>query len=223
MPTVSVENYLKAIFLLQEETGGRVRTKVLAERLGVALPSATNMLKSLAEAGLVEHAPYQGALLTPRGTSEASRVVRNHRLVEAFLVETLGYTWDEVHAEAERLEHAVSDELADRIDAFLGRPEFDPHGDPIPRADGQMARRSTGSLLDSPAGARVQVTRVLDQRAGVLRYLAELGVVPGAHFEVIELEPFDGPLIARCERGERRSLGRGLAARVHVRPVPLDV
>lgn len=217
MLTVSVENYLKAIFHLEQDSSERVRTKALAEELSVSLPSATNMLKWLADSELIDYLPYNGARLTIKGRKQAIRVVRNHRLVEAFLVETLNYGWDEVHAEAERLEHVISDDLAERIDIFLGRPEFDPHGDPIPRADGAMARRSTCTLLVAPAHSTLMVTRVLDQQAEVLRYLRELGIVPGASIEVVELQPFEGPVVFRNRDGVAKTISRMLAARVMVR------
>ncbi|MFU8806125.1 MAG: metal-dependent transcriptional regulator, partial [Bradymonadaceae bacterium] len=159
MPTISVENYLKAIFHLQSELPeNRVKTKELAETLEISLPSVTSMLKSLGDDGLVEYVPYKGARLTPRGRKVALKVIRNHRLIEVFLVRTLGYTWDEVHAEAERLEHAISDKLADRIDDFLARPRFDPHGDPIPRSDGTL-----------PAEPLVSLTQMQPGQCGVLR------------------------------------------------------
>lgn len=216
MPTVSVENYLKAIFHLQGDGDERVKTKALADSLQVTLPSATNMLKCMSDAGLVDYVAYQGAVLTERGHREASRVVRNHRLIEAFLVRTLGYRWDEVHAEAERLEHSVSDDLADRIDAFLGHPEADPHGDPIPRPGPARATRATESLLATACRALRRVERVLDQQPEVLRYLDTLGVTPGAVVEVCEVIPFDGPVMVRVGDGAPRPVSRTLAQRVLV-------
>ena len=216
MPTVSVENYLKAIFHLQGERDDRVKTKALADALTVTLPSATNMLKCMSDAGLVDYVAYHGAVLTERGHREATRVVRNHRLVEAFLVRTLGYRWDEVHAEAERLEHSVSDELAERIDAFLGHPDTDPHGDPIPRPGPTRAARTTQTLLSSTCGVLRRVERVLDQQPDVLRYLEALGVTPGAHVAVVEVVPFDGPVMVRLTDDVVRPLSRTLAAHVLV-------
>lgn len=215
MPTVSVEDYLKAMYHLEGPERHRVKTKALAEHLSVTLPSATSMLKSLASDDLVEYAPYRGALLSDEGTRIALRVVRNHRLIEAFLVRTLGYGWDEVHPEAERLEHAVSDDLIDRIDRLLSHPRFDPHGDPIPTADGRIERRETRSLLEVGPSRSARVVRVLDQSAEVLQYLETLDLVPGAEVEVIDVMPFDGPVMVR--RGAREvPLSRALAACLRV-------
>lgn len=193
MPTVSIENYLKAMWALQQGDQ-RVKTKALAERLDVSPPSATQMLRSLEGMGYVTYQPYQGAELTSEGVRLALRVIRKHRLVEAFLVATLGYSWDEVHDEAERLEHAVSDELVDRIDAFLSHPACDPHGDPIPTAAGTIAHHGAGTLAELPDGASGTILRVLDQEPAVLRYLDERRLVPGARITVVSREPLDGPL-----------------------------
>lgn len=216
MPSVSIENYLKAIWHLEQE-GHRVKTKALATELDVAQPSATNMLKTLEGLGYVDYAPYRGARLTSEGRQAALRVIRNHRLIEAFLVATLGYSWEEVHAEAERLEHAVSDTLIDRMDAFLGHPIADPHGDPIPTAEGILTPHDALPLLDAEAGQHVEIVRALDQSSDVLRYLAELGLIPGAQAEVLSLEPFDGPLRVRTD-GEH-AISRALAGRLLVRRV----
>jgi DtxR family Mn-dependent transcriptional regulator len=219
MPSDSSENYLKAVFHLQRDAA-RVTTTALAEHLGVTLPSATKMLKTLAAAGWIDHVPYGGARLTPRGEEQALRVIRKHRLIEVFLSETLGYDWDEVHEEAERLEHAVSDDLADRLDAFLGFPARDPHGDPIPSADGTLTRVDSPAVTDLPAGATAVVVRVLDQSADVLRYLGELGIRPGAEIRVAEVMPFDGPV--RLVIDDRDAIiGRSIARRIQVTlPVP---
>lgn len=216
MPTISVENYLKAIYHLEAETSDRVKTKDLADALGLTLPSATNMLKSLAQDDLVDYQAYRGARLTARGRRQALRVIRNHRLIESFLVQVLGYGWDEVHEEAELLEHAISDRLADRIDAYLAHPGFDPHGDPIPTAEGEVHRRATGTLLEVTPGEPAQVSRVLDQSPEVLRHLQELGVVPGSRVVVESLEPFDGPCMVQLPSGSLRPLSRRLASRILV-------
>lgn len=184
MPTISIENYLKAIWALQQ-TSERVKTKALADRLAISAPSATQMLRTLESMGFVAYAPYQGAVLTSEGERAALGVVRKHRLIEAFLVTTLGYTWDEVHDEAERLEHAVSDDLIDRIDAYLAFPAHDPHGDPIPTADGEIRRHAGQRLTQLGAGDEAVVLRVLDQDPSVLRVLTQLGVVPGAKLVVV--------------------------------------
>jgi len=219
MPTISVENYLKAIYHLQGEEEARVKTKALANHLELSLPSATNMMKSLAEDGLVDYRPYHGALLTERGKRLALRVIRHHRLVELFLVRTLGFTWDEVHDEAELLEHAISDTLASRIDAFLDYPRFDPHGDPIPTADGEVFRRSTGTLSARAVGEAFRVTRVLDQSPAVLQYLESIGLTPGARVRIDEIHPFDGPFALNVN-GNPTTIGRSLASRVLVEIEP---
>jgi DtxR family Mn-dependent transcriptional regulator len=216
MPTISVENYLKAIYHLEAETGERVKTKDLADALALSLPSATNMLKSLATEGLVDYQAYRGARLSEAGRRHALRVIRNHRLIEAFLVEVLGYGWDEVHEEAELLEHAISDRLADRIDAYLLHPGYDPHGDPIPTSDGEVRRRATGTLLEVPAGQTATVSRVLDQSSDVLRHLRDHALLPGQEVVVLSLEPFDGPCMVRVAGDTVVPLSRRLAARILV-------
>lgn len=210
MPSVSIENYLKAIWSLQQASV-RVKTKALADRLEVSPPSATQMLRNLENLGFVSYQPYQGASLTEEGTRTALKVIRKHRLVEAFLVATLGYSWDEVHDEAELLEHAVSDELVNRIDAFLSHPEFDPHGDPIPTAMGTIRHHGAGTLADLPDGQSARILRVLDQEPDVLRYLNERGLVPGAKVTVRTREPFDGPLVVEID-GQAHVLASALAS-----------
>lgn len=214
MPSISTENYLKAVFHLQRDSD-RVTTSALAEMLGVTHPSATKMIKALAGAGWIDHIPYGGVRLTDAGERAALRVIRKHRLIEVFLVDVLGYGWDEVHDEAERLEHAVSDALADRLDVFLGYPAHDPHGDPIPNSRGELVRRDAVSLAELEAGRPARVTRVLDQDTAVLRYLAEVGVRPDAAVTVIEAMPFEGPLRLRVGDADA-VLGRPLARRVLV-------
>lgn len=217
MPTVSVENYLKALFHLQGEAPNRVKTKELADRLELSLPSSTNMLKSLSERGFVDYVPYRGARLTDDGRRHALKVIRAHRLIECFLVETLGYTWDEVHSEAESLEHAVSEVLIDRIDAYLSFPRFDPHGDPIPTADGSLERRELVRLLDVEPVTRVELLRVTNQDGDVLRYLNDVGLRPQTRVDVIEVMPFDGPFrLARAD-GSEVTISRILASCLLVR------
>ncbi|RAL23570.1 hypothetical protein DL240_05270 [Lujinxingia litoralis] len=218
MPTISVENYLKAVFHLQGEARERVKTKALADHLDISLPSVTGMLKSLADEGLVDYVPYRGALLTEQGRKMALRVIRNHRLIEVFLVHTLDYSWDEVHAEAERLEHAVSDTLVERIDCALGYPRFDPHGDPIPTADGEILRRESMALSAVVAGQTVRVERVLDQTPEVLRYLDRIGLRPGGVVRVREVLSFDGQMFLTVN-GSDVSVSESLAARMLVTPV----
>jgi DtxR family Mn-dependent transcriptional regulator len=175
------------------------------------------MLKSLAEEGLVDYRPYRGARLTDDGRAEALKVIRSHRLIEVFLVNTLGYSWDEVHDEAERLEHAVSEELVSRIETFLGHPQFDPHGDPIPTADGEIHRPEATPLSEAEENDQLRVERVLDQEPEVLRYLERIGLTPNSTFEVVEVLPFDGQMFLRVD-DEDASISQVLASRVLVTP-----
>jgi DtxR family Mn-dependent transcriptional regulator len=187
LPSSTVENYLKAIYLgeSQLEAGQTlVPMGQLASALGVAPGTATTMVKTLAESGLVAYEPYNGVRLTPAGEKLAALVLRRHRLVELFLVRVMGMTWDEVHDEAEQLEHVVSERLIERIDEMLGRPEVDPHGDPIPTADGLVRRHDLDSLLTCPMGAPVVVARVTDQDAAFLRFLERHHLMPGQTIEV---------------------------------------
>lgn len=199
LPSETVENYLKALFHLGGHGQELVRTKELAEHLEISLPSATNMVKALAERGLVQWQPYRGAALTEEGRRAALKVIRKHRLIEVFLVRSLGMSWDEVHIEAELLEHAISDKLVERIDQVLGRPRTDPHGDPIPEADGTLVVPEGMWLTEAEAGTRLRLIRVADQESKILRYLESRGLVPGAEFSLVEFEPFDGPLHIRTE------------------------
>lgn len=217
MPTTSVENYLKALYHLQGTDNRRVSTSDLAEHLQLTLPSTTGMLRSLSESGWIEYQPYRGATLTATGRAQALRVIRNHRLIEAFLVQVLDYTWDEVHAEAERLEHAISDELANRIDAFLGHPAADPHGDPIPRGL-DFVEPAQGQNLGDYAGppARFVLNRVTNQDSDLLRYLNEIGLIPGARFRVVERLPFDGPLMIIVDDRASLPIGKTIARNLQV-------
>ncbi|WP_225754785.1 metal-dependent transcriptional regulator [Actinotalea sp. Marseille-Q4924] len=173
------EDYLKAVWNAQEWDPAPVSTTWLAHRLGVGAPTVSETVRLLARRGLLDHEPYRGVSLTPAGRAVAVQVVRRHRLLETWLVEHLGYGWDEVHAEAEVLEHAVSDRFVDRVDEALGRPAHDPHGDPIPAADGSVRRPPAVRLADLPAGARAVVVRVSDADPRVLRECAADGVRPG--------------------------------------------
>ena len=177
--TVAVQDYLKGIYAL-ESAGERATTSALAARMGVSAPSATAMTKRLAELGLVERAPYRGVALTEEGRRGALEVLRHHRLLERYLVDRLGLSLDEVHAEAELLEHALTEELEAKIDAELGFPTHDPHGDPIPDRELRVATRRDRTLVDLEPGERASVSRVPDGNPELLRYLAELGLVPGS-------------------------------------------
>lgn len=179
-----MEDYLKAVFTLEGE-GARASTQTLAEAMDVAPASVTNMLKRLSEAELVAYTRYQGVELTESGRRVAAEIVRHHRLLELYLTQALGFSWDEVHAEAERLEHFISEELEARIDAELGYPSHDPHGEPIPTLEGHLPRSEDEPLVDQPSGRRLEVMRVRDEDPGVLRGLAEAGIFPGVTVEVV--------------------------------------
>jgi DtxR family Mn-dependent transcriptional regulator len=210
--TVAVQDYLKAIYAL-ESTEERVTTSALARRMGVSAPSTTAMTKRLAELGLVERLPYRGVALTEAGRRGALEVLRHHRLLELYLVDRLGLSLDAVHAEAELLEHALSEELEARIDAELGFPTHDPHGDPIPDRELRVVRGSDRTLLDLEPGARASISRVPDGDSELLRYLGELGIVPGSDLELVGYAPFGGPVTVRTERGEH-AISRELADRI---------
>ncbi len=195
--TPAIEDYLKAIYLLQQEQGD-VTTSMLGQQLGGFKPgSVTGMIKKLAEMQLVAHTPYQGVCLTEAGKKIALEVIRHHRLLELYLVEALGYSWDEVHEEADALEHYISEKLEARIAAHLGEPAFDPHGDPIPTVEGVVPDSMAISLADVAAGWKGRIVRVQDQQVDRLRYLASLSLVPGNAVEVVERAPFDGPIAVR--------------------------
>jgi DtxR family transcriptional regulator, Mn-dependent transcriptional regulator len=197
--TPAVEDYLKAIYTLQQQDSD-VSTSQLAEQLGGLKPaSVTGMVKKLAELNLLTHTPYQGVRLTPIGERVALEVVRHHRLLELYLVEALGFTWDEVHEEAEVLEHYISEKLEARIAAHLGDPPFDPHGDPIPALNGALPYRTEQRLADLAPGTTARIVRVRDQHAERLRYVASLGIVPGAEVHVAAVAPFDGPVTVRVQ------------------------
>ncbi len=191
--SAAIEDYLKAIYLLEQEHQ-QVSTSVLAARLGFALASVTGMIQKLARLGLVDYEPYRGVVLTDEGRRAALAVLRHHRLLELFLVESLGYSWEEVHEEAEVLEHVLSERLEARIAAQLGHPTVDPHGDPIPLPDGTLPASASQSLADIPVGMQTQIVRVTDQTPEHLRYLAALGLVPGASVTIRARAPFDGPV-----------------------------
>ena len=196
-PSSAVEDYAKAIYALQRRGTGAVSTNALAARLGVTAASASGMVKKLDDLGLVSHVPYRGVELTERGERVALEVLRHHRLLEALLAEVLGVPWDRVHAEAEVLEHHLSEELEELIAARLGHPTHDPHGDPIPTADLRIEEGQTVSLQSLEPGDRGRFVRISDADPEMLRYLGERGIAPGGSFEVVDKQPFDGPLFAR--------------------------
>jgi DtxR family Mn-dependent transcriptional regulator len=193
----AIEDYAKAIYALERRDSEPVSTNALAERLGVTPASASGMIKRLGELGLVEHQPYRGVSLTDDGRRVALEVMRHHRLLELYLVETLGVPWDRVHQEAEVLEHVLSEELEELIAAKLGDPTHDPHGDPIPTRELTIEEGPTQSLQSLDAGAGGTFARVSDSDPEMLRFLAERGISPGDEFEVIEKQPFEGPLFVR--------------------------
>src|SRR5919204_797110 len=213
--TEAVEDYAKAIYGLQRHEEGPITTSALAERLGVAPSSVTAMLKRLDELGLVRYEPYHGVTLTPSGERVALEVIRHHRLIEAFLAEALGMPWDRVHDEAEVLEHYISEDLERRIANTLGNPELDPHGDPIPSAELDLAADSTIPLTELPRGQKATFARVSDSDPAMLRHLAGLGIRPGMAVHALGAEPFGGPL--RVSVGEtEHALGVELAAKMRV-------
>lgn len=211
-----VQDYLKTIYLLEGRPGG-ASTNAIAAALGVRPASVTGMLKKLADLKLVRHVRYQGAHLTRRGERLALEVVRHHRLLEVFLVETLGYTWDEVHIEADRLEHAISEDFEDRLAARLGDPRVDPHGDPIPAKDGRLPSDCPIPLAILSVGGRARVARVADGDPARLRHAAGLGLIPGAQLTLLSAEPYGGSLRVRVE-GSERPVGLELARHIFVTP-----
>jgi len=199
--SAAMEDYLKAIYRLQQGDDERVTTLALAAELQLSGPSVTNMVKRLAELGLVEHNRYYGVRLTDTGTRVALEVIRHHRLLELYLAEAMGFEWDKVHDEAERLEHHVSSEFESRMDELLGHPEYDPHGDPIPSVQGTLPESAWHALAEEPAGSVVILRRVSDRDSEHLRYLAEIGLVPGTRFQVTAAAP-EGDWRIRTHSGE---------------------
>ncbi len=208
-----MEDYLKTIYHLTSQGEGAT-TSGIARRLGVSAPSVSAMVKRLEASELVARPDHGAVELTPSGEAQALRVVRRHRLLEAFLAEVVGVPWDEVHDEAEVLEHTLSDRLEERIDALLGHPTHDPHGDPIPPRAGDHDERWADPLAAAPTGVRFHVERISDRNADALRYLAGLGIGPGVVVEVGERVPFGGPLWVTVG-DQRHALGPQLAKLVH--------
>ena len=211
----ATEDYVKAIHALEDRHGAAVGTAELADRLGVTAGSASAMTRKLAERGLVDVEPYRGVTLTDRGRELALEVIRHHRLLELYLHEHLGVPWDRVHDEAERLEHVLSEDLERRIAAKLGDPTRDPHGDPIPTLDGRIDEPESQALQGLEPGQSGRFVRVSDSDPGMLRYLSERGIGPGDRLEVIDKQPFDGPLVCRIG-GAVHHFGGGLAAAMRV-------
>jgi len=213
MPSESVQDYLKAIWKLEHD--GPATTSALAAELGVTPASATAMVKKLAGLGLVEHERYRGVRLTPSGERAALEVIRHHRLLELYLMKALGLGLDEVHAEAERLEHYLSEDLESRIDAALGHPTHDPHGDPIPTAELELVADDSRWLTEVADGTEAVVSRVPDGDPELLRYLASLGIVPDQPIVLVGRAPFDGPVTIEIG-GARHAIGLAVAEQIRV-------
>lgn len=209
--TSAVEDYLKALFELGEQD---VKTQRLAATLAVNPASVTGMLKKLSELHLVEYEPYRGASLTTAGRKMALETIRHHRLLETYLAEALGYEWHEVHDEAEKLEHHISEDFEDRIATALGHPTHDPHGDPIPARDGRLPEDAGRPLVGWEVGDHVRITRITDQRTDILRYLDSHGLVPGAEITIEDAAPLEGPLTLDLT-GHPIAVSFQLAARIH--------
>jgi len=216
LPSSTVENYLKALYQAEatRNENGLVPIGQLATAVRVAPGTATTMVKALAESGLVQYEPYLGVRLSPAGTKLAALVLRRHRLVEQFLVEVMGMSWAEVHEDAEQLEHVVSDRLIERMDAMLGHPSVDPHGDPIPTADGNVESHEYHSLLTCPLGILVKVIRVADQNANFLRFLEEHKLKPGESIEVEARNPAADSVQLRTDDKRRITIGTNAASKL---------
>ena len=213
----ALEDYLKVIYVLEAD-GEKATTTTIAQALDVSNASVTNMLKKLAGMNLIVHESYKGAELSPAGKKVALEILRHHRLLELYLKEVMGYSWDEVHDEAEKLEHHISEQFEDRIAELLNHPTHDPHGDPIPTKDGVMPEKATLALNEADINTLYMVGRVRDQNPELLRYLEQQGVLPGVELTIIEKAPFDGPINLKID-GELISLGFTIAQNIFlIRP-----
>ncbi len=222
LPSSTVENYLKAIYSAQRALGDEALVPMgqLAAALDVVPGTATTMVKALAESGLVRYEPYAGVRLTPAGDKLAALVLRRHRLIELFLVQVMGMSWTEVHDEAEHLEHAVSERLIGRMDEMLGHPSVDPHGDPIPNADGGVHERAYPSLLECPVGHAVRVARVADQDAEFLRFLEQSALMPGQRVIVVSRDAVADSVAVQASDARTIVLGARAASKVLVDEAP---
>ena len=216
MLSESAQDYLKAIYKLQHE--GAVSTTDIAKAKQVSSASVTNMVKRLSQMGLVVHQSYKGVTLTEAGHKIALEIIRHHRLLELYLKEVMGYSWGDMHDEAEKLEHHISEEFEDRIDEMLGYPTHDPHGDPIPTRDGQVAATVRDPLCEGDVGKKFKVQRVSDENPDLLHYLEDMGLLPGAHVVIVEKAPFDGPLTVSID-SEEKTVGFAVAQNVFIVPV----
>jgi DtxR family Mn-dependent transcriptional regulator len=214
MISQAMEDYLKAIYKLQE-WNGEVPTSALADFLHISPASVTNMCKKLAALNLVIYEPYQGVKFTPTGKKLALEIVRHHRLIELYLAEALGVPWDQVHAEAEKLEHVISEDLEERMAAALGDPLFDPHGAPIPTRAGAVSRRQSNRLTDRKTGERLVIVEVDDRNSELLRYLGQMGLYPGTEIMLVACAPFNGPLTLQVA-GKEHILGHHAAETIMV-------
>lgn len=210
----AVEDYLKAIYVLETEGEGATTTNI-AEMLDVSSASVTNMLKRLAGMNFITHKSYKGAVLTEAGRTIALEILRHHRLLELYLKEVMGYSWDEVHDEAEKLEHHISEQFEDKIAELLNDPTHDPHGDPIPSKDGVVPDIASLPLCEADTGGEYVIGRVRDQDPELLRYLEKTGLIPGVKLTILEKAPFDGPLRVLVEE-EEKTVGFGIATQVYL-------
>jgi DtxR family Mn-dependent transcriptional regulator len=216
-----ISDCLKVIYTMQER-GRKVSTSAVSERLGVSDATVTMLFKDFATAGWVEHTPYRGVRLTPLGERKAMEVIRHHRLLELYLARELGYSWDKVHDEADKLEHVISEEFEDKLDALLGHPTFDPHGDPIPSKDGVVVVRKGQTLQQLLEGQTALILRVNDQDPDKLRYLGTLGMYPETRVELVYRAPFGGPLrilVGEQSQQVEHIVGPELAEHIIVTPI----
>ncbi len=212
----SVEDYLKAIYKLENEGEDGVSNSRLSEEMNVAGASVTNMVKRLSKMGLVNYESYYGSRLTDAGEKIALEIIRHHRLIELYLTEMMGYSWDEVHDEAEKLEHHISEQFEDRIAELLNDPQFDPHGDPIPGKDGKMPQIHLFSLMEIKENTPCVIRRVKNQDPDLLRYLEERNLIPGVKIEIIKREPFEGPVHISVEDENEVAIGANVASDIYV-------
>lgn len=212
----SVEDYLKAIYKLENEEESGVSNSRLSEEMGVAGASVTNMVKRLSKMGLVDYESYYGSRLTEAGEKIALEIIRHHRLLELYLKEMMGYSWDEVHEEAEKLEHHISEQFEERIAELLNHPKFDPHGDPIPDKDGFMPELHLFSLKEIKEKTPCVIRRVKNQDPDLLRYLEGRNLIPGVKVEITKREPFDGPVHITIENEKDVAIGSGVASDIYV-------
>lgn len=214
----AVEDYLKTIYKLETKEKNATTTRI-ADLMDVSSASATNMIKRLAKMGLVEYQSYKGANLTASGKKIALEIIRHHRLLELYLLEVMGYSWDEVHEEAEKLEHHISEQFEDKIAELLDNPTHDPHGDPIPTKDGIMPEMEDEALVNAVEGNQYLVSRVTNQDPELLRYLEKIGVLPGVKLKIKEIGPFKGPITIDVEESEQ-VLGHEVAEHIYIAGLP---